>query len=322
MYSNDLKLRAIKLYEKFKSYRSVGNILLIGKSTLHRWVTEHNKNLKENKILCVENSNISNNMSNNNTTNNNNNTNTLHITIEKYLRKNKFITIKNIQIKLFKIFKKKFTLSSIYKIIKYELKYSYKRINKKVFNNSIKKLKKQQKIFEQDMKKINTDNIICIDETYIYSNYCSNYGWAKIGEPLISYVKSNPIKYSIIMAISKKKIISYKIIKGNVNGEIYYDYIKELNNLYANSYFLMDNVNFHKSKKLQALFSESTNKILYIPPYSPQYNPIEEVFAQIKSYIKQCDKHNVINKFIKGIKQVKSIHLVNYYKHAFNNIYN
>jgi transposase len=169
----------------------------------------------------------------------------------------------------------------------------------------------------KDMKKIDTNNVICIDETYIYSNYCSNYGWAKIGHPLVSYVKSNPIKYSIIMSISKKGTIKYQIIKGNVNGDIFYNFMIMMNESYTNSYFLMDNVNFHKSKKLQLLMSTSTNKLLYIPPYSPQYNPIEEVFSQIKSYIKQCNNKNVIDKFIKGIKQVTIQHLINYYKHSF-----
>lgn len=314
MYSEDLKIRAIKLCEQFKSYRYVGKLISVGKSTLQRWVAENNK--KNNCNDKIENSNNLDNESNINLVNTIEDT--IERTIENYLNKNKFITIKKIQLKLKKKFKKKFTLSFIYDIIKNTLKYSYKKISKKLFNKSKKKLNTQQNKFIKDIKQISTDNIICIDETYIHSNYCSNYGWSKKGEPLTHYIKSNPIKYSIIMAISKKEIISYKIIKGNANSKIFFDFINELNNLYTNHYFLMDNVNFHKSKFIQQLLSVSTNKLLYIPPYSPQYNPIEEVFSQIKSYIKECTNNNVIKKFIKSIKKVKKNNLVNYYKHSFN----
>src|SRR3990170_7918324 len=49
----------------------------------------------------------------------------------------------------------------------------------------------------------------------------------------------------------------------------------KLNELYTNHYFLTDNVSFHKSKKISDLMQNSYNDLLYIPPYSPEFNPIE-----------------------------------------------
>jgi len=164
---------------------------------------------------------------------------------------------------------------------------------------------------------IDIKKIICIDETYIHSNFCVNYGWSKIGEPIIHYNKSNPIKYSIIMGISINKVVSYKVFNKNINSNIFYDFMTHLNNLYHNHYFLMDNVRFHKSKIISDLFINSTNKILYIPPYSPQYNPIEEVFSFMKRHIKNLSNKNIIKKLNNSIKQIKKTHLLNYYNHSF-----
>ena len=55
----------------------------------------------------------------------------------------------------------------------------------------------------------------------------------------------------------------------------------------------MDNVSFHKSKSITNSLINN-NKILYIPPYSPQFNPIEEVFSFVKNKIKFTSNSNKI----------------------------
>lgn len=47
----------------------------------------------------------------------------------------------------------------------------------------------------------------------------------------------------------------------------------------------MDNINFHKSKNIIEIIKKSNNEILFIPPYSPEFNPIEKVFSVFKAYI-------------------------------------
>ena len=88
-----------------------------------------------------------------------------------------------------------------------------------------------------------------------------------------------------------------------------------------NKYFLMDNVSFHKSKIIKDLFKNSTNKLLFIPPYSPHFNPIEESFAQLKRNIHNVTKRNIFSKIKRSIKYIKKKHLQNYFKHSFENIY-
>ena len=83
----------------------------------------------------------------------------------------------------------------------------------------------------------------------------------------------------------------------------------------------MDNVAFHKSHKIRDLIEGSGNHILFIPPYSPDFNPIEEVFSKLKSYIcnniapvkKNKDINRLLKKFVK-----KNDSFEVYYKHAFD----
>ena len=82
----------------------------------------------------------------------------------------------------------------------------------------------------------------------------------------------------------------------------------------------MDNVSFHKSKRIKELIEGSNNKILFIPPYSPDFNPIEEVFSEMKAFIRKYVNPLTINKdiheLLKKFSKMK-INLEGYYKHAF-----
>ena len=83
----------------------------------------------------------------------------------------------------------------------------------------------------------------------------------------------------------------------------------------------MDNVSFHKSKRVAKIIEDSQNKILFIPPYSPDFNPIEEVFSKMKAYIKTYITPLTMNKDINIILK-KFVNLPctfdGYYKHAFD----
>ena len=63
---------------------------------------------------------------------------------------------------------------------------------------------------------------------YVYSNIHSKYGWGPKGERIEYFVKSNPIKYSIIVAISTNGIEHHMISKQNINKKSYLKFIKKL----------------------------------------------------------------------------------------------
>jgi transposase len=50
----------------------------------------------------------------------------------------------------------------------------------------------------------------------------------------------------------------------------------------------MDNTSFHYSDRVKQLYSDTGVRLLYLPPYSPDFNPIEEFFAELKAYIKKA----------------------------------
>ena len=183
-----------------------------------------------------------------------------------------------------------------------------------------------KKNFFQQIKQIDKDKIISIDETAIYLNSKNNYGWAKKGSKCIIKEKNKKIyqkRYSLLMAISNKKIISYVIYEKSINGEQFLDFIKKIKNLCKHdTTLLMDNATIHKTKKFKKYCDEKKINILYNIPYNPESNPIEMIFCPLKRFIKSKNTKSVsiITKSIEQyVQTVKSKTLKAMFDKALDN---
>lgn len=304
-YSIDLKSRLIDYYKNSgKPLRNIASMFNISKSSLHRWV--NNINYKSQKIK----------------TNYKTRTLILHF-LKRSFDHNPYQTLNVLVIKIFKKYNlilTKATVSNYMKIIGY----SKKKITKRLYNGKLKDHLLNRRNIKKQFQKINKDDIICIDESGIHRELYTKYGWCHKSKFLVSHIsrKDIPVNHSLIMAISNKKILKYKLYKQQaINTDLYYLFLKELLTNITNKYILMDNVAFHKSKRIKDLVEESGNKILFIPPYSPDFNPIEEVFGELKSYLRRFINPIIINKNIHKLLHkfsIKKINLEGYYRHAFD----
>src|ERR1700729_1796558 len=211
--------------------------------------------------------------------------------------------------------------STIYRILKTN-KITYKKINiKPIYSNKNKEINEileLKKIF----KIINFYSIVSIDETSVDTHINSLKGWVKKGKK-INYQKCVCRKrFTLITAISNKKIIYYEIIEGSVNGDVYLNFIKQLIKKVNNKPLFFDNARIHHSLKLKKFIKENKINVIYNVPYHPEFNPIERVFSKLKFLIRR--KNNNINKvcLIKNIKQafkkITEENLNNFYEKSFS----
>ena len=283
MYSLELILHVVYYYKTSNiGLRTIAKNLCLSKSTICRWVNKYGDKVNGNDINKeVDTTKTS-------TPTYNENTQLILRYLKNSLNQNPFQTLKmmeeNIKRKLNICVSIK-TISNYLKIIGYRRKKVVKRYHTKNLKDHI----KDRKMFMKKIKNINHDDILCIDETYVNEKIYAEYGYTS-NKRLIKYYKinKNNAKKSIIMCISNKKIIKYEIHKKKgINTEIYSKFMSELVADIKDKYILMDNVSFHKSKKVIDIIEKSGNKALFIPPYSPDCNPIEEVFSSMKAYLRK-----------------------------------
>jgi transposase len=87
-----------------------------------------------------------------------------------------------------------------------------------------------------------------------------------------------------IGALIGNALITIGLISGSVNTAVFTSWVEQflLPSLPKESVVVMDNASFHKGKDMQKMLEDSGHKLLYLPPYSPDLNPIEKKWAQAK----------------------------------------
>ena len=96
-------------------------------------------------------------------------------------------------------------------------------------------------------------------------------------------------KFSMISVISVLGIIALTYCKNAVNGCIFIKFIEKflLKNLRPGQTIFLDNIKFHKAEIAQKLVESVGAKLVFLPPYSPDLSPIENMWSKIKHFIKK-----------------------------------
>jgi len=78
--------------------------------------------------------------------------------------------------------------------------------------------------------------------------------------------------------------------RGGTNGAVFEGYLREVlvPALREGDVVVMDNLSVHKSERVRELIEGAGARLLYLPPYSPDFNPIEEAFSKIKNLIRKA----------------------------------
>jgi transposase len=122
-------------------------------------------------------------------------------------------------------------------------------------------------------------------------------GWGKIGQKLIGKISGKHIKRTNIVAgLWNKEIVVPLIFQGSCNTELFVRWIAEqlVPSLKVGQTVVMDNASIHKSPCVRKLIEEAGCRLIYLPPYSPDLNPIETFWANMKQWIK-CNMTHITN---------------------------
>ena len=98
-------------------------------------------------------------------------------------------------------------------------------------------------------------------------------------------------KYSFLPALNKEGLLCQDKIQGSFTTEMFFFLIRDILLLYCNpfpgrnSVIVMDNCQIHQHQYIQEIIEEAGCKLVMLPPYSPNYNPIEIAFGLLKTWI-------------------------------------
>ncbi len=148
-----------------------------------------------------------------------------------------------------------------------------------------------------------SENVVYIDESGFKRYAYRMEAWTKRGTKVYGDVSGNNRKYTnLIMAWRRKKWLAPETFEGSCNAQKVLIWLKEalLPILDKPSIIIMDNATFHKKADIFECLKSAGHFFLPLPPYSPDFNPIEKAFGTIKKIRQSTPPNTPILDIIKS----------------------
>jgi len=140
---------------------------------------------------------------------------------------------------------------------------------------------------------LDPSRLVFIDETWTKTNMAPLRGWAPRGERLRAKVPHNHWKAMTFMAALRlDRIETPWLIDGPINGERFRLYLDKVlvPSLKLGDIVIIDNLGSHKAKAIRCAIRKAGARLFFLPKYSPDLNPIEQLFAKRKHMLTKAAK--------------------------------
>jgi len=179
-----------------------------------------------------------------------------------------------------------------------------------------------RKEFTKRIQDVSVDDVISLDETSFYTQMNPRYGWSLKGKRLTCSIQRKQSKrYTVTSAISNKGIVHQTVILGSSNEQYFLKFLEGLKDA-PHKHIMLDNVAFHKTRKVRDMLKNIGKIPLFIAPYSPEWNPVEFYFSIMKSHLRKggyLKDESKLEQFCKTCCTNSDI-FHNIFQHSFKNI--
>lgn len=154
-----------------------------------------------------------------------------------------------------------------------------------------KDVKDRRDEWKKSQSELPLPKLVFLDETRVNTGMTRLYARAPKGERIIDYTPDMRFEStSILSSVRLSGDCVPLVFEGALNGDIFKAYIKELlvPSLKASDIVIMDNLTSHKVSGIEEELKKAGVKVVYLPPYSPDLNPIEQMWSKIKEYLRKA----------------------------------
>lgn len=144
--------------------------------------------------------------------------------------------------------------------------------------------------------KLDPRRLVFIDETWAKTNMTRTHGRCARGRRLVDKVPHGHWKtMTFLAALRCDRIDAPFVLDGPINGEWFRAYVEQVlvPTLQPGDVVVMDNLGSHKGKAVRRAIRQAGAHLLFLPPYSPDLNPIEQVFAKLKTLLRKAAERTV-----------------------------
>jgi len=144
--------------------------------------------------------------------------------------------------------------------------------------------------------RVDPARLVFIDETWTRTNMAPLRGWAPRGNRLIGKVPDGRWRtMTFLAALRHDRITAPWMLEGPIDGESFATYVEKVlvPTLRPGDIVIMDNLGSHRGKVIRQLIRSAGAKLFLLPKYSPDLNPIEQVFSKLKHLLRKAAARTV-----------------------------
>ncbi len=139
-------------------------------------------------------------------------------------------------------------------------------------------------------------HLVFIDETWVRTNMAPLRGWGPKGKRLLGFAPHGRWRTrTFLAALRCDRLAAPCVFNGPINGVCFRAYVTQLlvPTLKPGDIVVLDNLGSHKGKAVRHAIHQAGAKLVFLPKYSPDLNPIEQTFAKIKHWMRLAQKRDV-----------------------------
>ena len=138
---------------------------------------------------------------------------------------------------------------------------------------------------------VEPERLLFVDECGTHTSLAPIYGYAPRGERLrLSVPRKRGKNTTLLSSMSLEGMGPSLTVEGATTAVVFEAYVEQVlaPSLQEGQVVVMDNLGAHRPKRIRELIEQRGCELVYLPAYSPDYNPIEEAFAKIKNLLRKA----------------------------------
>ena len=144
--------------------------------------------------------------------------------------------------------------------------------------------------------RLDPSRLVFVDETWAKTNMTRTHGRCARGQRLVAKVPHGKwTTLTFIAALRCDAVTAPLVIDGPINGDWFLAWTRQIlvPTLREGDVVVLDNLGSHKGKAARRAIRAAGAHLIFLPPYSPDLNPIEQVFAKLKTLLRKADERTV-----------------------------
>jgi transposase len=170
---------------------------------------------------------------------------------------------------------------------------------------------------------VDPERLVFVDEMGVHTSLAPLYGYSRKGERVgLSVPRNRGTNTTILASMSLLGGMGETMaVEGSTDQEVFETYVEKalVPTLKAGQVVIMDNLSAHKPARVRELIESRGCELIYLPAYSPDFNPIEEAFSKIKGMLRQAGartKDALVDVLGEALSAISAQDAQGYFEHA------